>query len=60
MNQRAETLTRALRDMSRDDLDELTIEQLDRLESELATWCSLAFVAAMAKRAAIRDEELTQ
>ena len=60
MNQRAETLMRALRDMSRDDLNDLTIEQLDRLESELNTWCALAFAAAMAKRAVIRDEELTQ
>ena len=60
MNQQADTLTRALRDMSRDDLNDLTIEQLDRLEAELNTWSALAFVAAMAKRAAIRDEEITQ
>ncbi len=55
-----DNLQRALRDMSRGDLTDLTIEQLDRLESELSTWSALAFVAAMAKRAAIRDVEIVQ
>jgi hypothetical protein len=60
MNQRVEALTRALCDMHNDDLNELSIDQLDRIEADLKTWASLAFVAAMAKRAAIRDEEITQ
>ena len=57
MNSRIEDLKRALINMSRDDLSELTIEELDRLESELNVWAGLAFVASISKRAAIRDEE---
>ena len=56
MNHRVEDLKRALLNMSRDDLNELTIEELDRLESDLNIWAGLAFVASMSKRAAIRDE----
>lgn len=46
----------ALNRLSRDDLDALTIEELKRLESDLQAWANLAMVAAMTKRAAIRDE----
>ncbi|NCC41503.1 MAG: hypothetical protein EOM21_19175 [Gammaproteobacteria bacterium] len=51
-----DNLRRALAAMSRDDLDALTVEQLDRLDSDLGAWAGLAMVAAMTKRAAIRDE----
>jgi len=56
MTARLQALKTALDAISRDDLDELTIEQLDSLECDLQAWASLAMVAAMTKRAAIRDE----
>jgi hypothetical protein len=57
-NLRIQALRLALDAMSKDDLDELTVEELDRLESDLGVWANLAMVAAMTKRAAIRDEEV--
>lgn len=56
MNQAVITLKSALQCLSRDDLDELTIEDLERLECDLQSWANLALVTVMAKRAAIRDE----
>lgn len=55
-NLHVQALRLALAVMSRDDLDELTIEELNRLETDLGAWANLAMVAAMTKRAAIRDE----
>lgn len=56
MNQHVGALKDALFNLHRDDLDELTIEELDRLESDLGAWANLAMIAAMTKRAEIRDE----
>lgn len=57
-NLRIATLKAALAAMEKSDLDDLSIEDLDRLESDLGAWANLAMVAAMTKRAAIRDEEI--
>ena len=57
-NLRIATLKAALTAMEKADLDEMTIEDLDRLESDLGAWSGLAMVAAIGKRAAIRDEEI--
>ena len=57
MNAHTQNLKRALLAMSRDDLDELTIEELGSLEADLLAWANIALVARMEKRAAIRDEE---
>jgi hypothetical protein len=56
MNAATQAVTSALYALSRDDLEELSIEELDRLESDLGAWANLAMVAAMGKRAAIRDD----
>ncbi len=58
MNKTIGKLKDALFELHKDDLDELTIEELDRLESDLGAWASLAMVASINKRAAIRDEEI--
>ena len=60
MNIAVDNLRRALLAMSRDDLEELSIEELDRLESDLGAWANLSMIAAMTKRAAIRDEEVKE
>ena len=57
-NLRIATLKAAIAAMEKSDLDELSIEDLDRLESDLGAWSGLAMVAAINKRAAIRDEEI--
>jgi hypothetical protein len=56
VNQHIGALKDALFNLHRDDLDELTIEQLESLECDLQAWANLAMVASMSKRAAIRDE----
>jgi hypothetical protein len=57
MTPRAEDLTRALAAITRDDLAAMDLDQLDRLEWDLNAWASLTMVAAMTKRAAMREEE---
>ena len=57
MNQAILTLRSALQCLSRDDLDELSIEELDRIESDLSAWANIFMVAAMGRRAGMRDEE---
>jgi len=56
MNAAIGALKDALFNLHKSDLDELTIEELDRLESDLGAWSGIAMVVAMTKRAAIRDE----
>jgi hypothetical protein len=57
MNARIETLANALEDLSSEDLEELSIQELDRLECDLQAWGGMAMVAAMTKRAALGEEE---
>lgn len=56
-NLRIATLKAALAAIEKSDLDELLIEELDKLESDLGAWSGLAMVTAINKRAAIRDED---
>ena len=55
-NPAIEALRAALNNLHRDDFDDMTIEALERLESDLHAWGNLAMVAGIRKRAAIRDE----
>ena len=56
MNTPVETLRSALQCLSRDDLDELTVEELDRLECDLQAWANIVMVKSMGKRFAAKDE----
>ena len=56
MNQTIGALKDVLFNLHRDDLTELTIEELGSLEADLLAWANIALVARMEKRAAIRDE----
>jgi len=50
------TLKSALQCLSRDDLEDMTIEEIDSLEADLSAWANIAMVTAMTKRAGMRDE----
>ena len=50
-------LRQALNEVSKNDLDTMTVGELKSLEADLLAWANLAMVAAMTKRAAIREEE---
>ena len=56
MNVPIQTLRSALQCLSRDDLDDLTVEELDRLECELQSWANIVMVKSMDKRIAARGE----
>jgi hypothetical protein len=56
MNTPVETLRSALQCLSRDDLDDLTVEELDRLECDLQAWANIVMVKSMDRRIAARGE----
>jgi hypothetical protein len=56
MNQAIVNLRSALQCLSRDDLRELTVEEIERLECDLSAWAGIASVEAISKRFAAKDE----
>jgi hypothetical protein len=56
MNAAVMDLQGALNRLSRDDLLELTIERLDRLQTEMAAWTGVMVAIEVEKRAAARVE----
>ena len=56
MNAAVLDLQGALNRLSRDDLAEMTVEQLERLEIDMSAWTGIMIGVEMEKRAAARVE----
>jgi len=56
MNAAVMDLQGALNRLSRDDLAEMTVEQLERLEVDLSAWTGIAIGIEMEKRMAAQNE----